>query len=81
MRRMVWAATIAMVGAVVAVSGMTPSSAATAPPSRAAAGPNVVVNGGFETGSFSGWTPGGASTSIVRSSHSGTFAAQLGSTS
>jgi hypothetical protein len=42
----------------------------------------VVTNGGFETGSFSGWTTGGAATSIAGSgAHSGTYAARLGSTS
>ena len=41
-----------------------------------------IVNGGFETGNFSGWTPSGASTSVVNSgAHSGTYAARLGSTS
>jgi hypothetical protein len=44
-----------------------------------AAAPNVIVNGGFETGTFSGWTTSGAATSIVSSGqHSGSFAAQAG---
>jgi putative Ig domain-containing protein/carbohydrate binding protein with CBM4/9 domain len=42
-------------------------------------GGNAIVNGGFENGSLSGWTTGGASSSIVSSgAHSGTYAAQLG---
>ena len=41
--------------------------------------PNPIVNGGFETGSYSGWTTAGTAT-ISTASHSGTYAAQLGST-
>jgi hypothetical protein len=40
---------------------------------------NPIVNGGFETGDFTGWTRSGT-TSISTVAHSGTYAAQLGST-
>jgi len=39
-----------------------------------------IVNGGFETGDFAGWATTGV-TAIVSTSHSGAFAAQVGSTS
>ena len=39
-----------------------------------------VTNGGFEAGSFASWTTSGTA-SVVTTSHSGTYAAQLGGTS
>ncbi len=47
-----------------------------------AAATNPIVNGGFEAGSLSGWTASGATSAVTTSTpHSGTYAAQLGSTS
>jgi hypothetical protein len=45
-----------------------------------ATGGSGITNGGFETGSLSGWTSAG-STSVVTGGHSGTYAARAGSTS
>ncbi len=42
--------------------------------------PAGITNGGFETGSLSGWTSTG-STSVVGGGHSGTYAARVGSSS
>jgi pseudomonalisin len=43
-------------------------------------GGSGVTNGGFETGSFSGWTVTGVTAVNAAAKHSGSFGAQLGST-
>ena len=42
--------------------------------------PNAIANGGFETGSLSSWTAAGT-TSVSTASHTGSYAAQAGSSS
>ena len=56
------------------------SGAAPPPPPPPPPPPNPIVNGGFESGTLSGWTPGGAATSVVSGGHSGSYSARLGTT-
>jgi hypothetical protein len=52
-----------------------PTPTPTPPPSGG------VTNGGFETGSFSGWTTSGQATSISTTAHTGSYSGMAGSTS
>jgi hypothetical protein len=52
----------------------TPTPTPTPPPTSG------FTNGGFETGSFSGWTTGGQATSISTTAHSGSYAGMAGAT-
>ncbi len=45
------------------------------------AGGGGIVNGGFETGNFSGWTAAGTTAVVNSGAHSGTYAARVGGTS
>jgi cell division septation protein DedD len=73
-------------GATPAASGFARDDAATARTIGAVhplAAQNVVVNGGFETGSLSGWTSVGGTTGapkITTAAHTGSYAAFMGTT-
>lgn len=41
-------------------------------------GTNLVTNGGFETGNFSGWTQAVGSTAVTNFPHTGSFSARIG---
>ena len=69
----------------ITITGTAPSATHTATYTLTVTGgptSNAIVNGGFETGNLTGWTQDSGSSSVVTSpTHSGGFAALVGSTS
>jgi hypothetical protein len=65
---------------VTGTEGTATHSASVAVTVTSSGGGGGITNGGFETGSFSGWTTSGAHTAIVTTSHSGAYAAMAGNT-
>jgi subtilase family serine protease len=65
----------------ITVTGTGGSTTHTATVSLTVTAPGgALTNGGFETGSFSGWTTTGTAAVNTAAKHSGTYGAQLGST-
>jgi hypothetical protein len=77
------AASAATGNSTITVTGTGGSKTHTAAVALTVTAPNTnpIVNGGFETGNFTGWTTSGAASSVIAgAAHSGNFGAQLGAT-
>jgi hypothetical protein len=59
-------------------AGNTHATTVTVTVTAAAGG---IINGGFETGNFTGWTTAGSTAIVTSPTHGGTYAARVGSTS
>jgi serine protease len=69
--------------ATVTASDSTPASGSTSfswAVGTSGGGGNAIVNGGFESGSLSGWTSSGITSVTTSGPHSGSYAAQVGDT-
>ncbi|MGE5292315.1 MAG: putative Ig domain-containing protein [Micromonosporaceae bacterium] len=76
------AGTYSVTAAATDTTGASGSAVFTWTINSGAGGSNAITNGGYETGSLSGWTSSGRVTGVTSSGpHSGSFAALLGSTS
>ncbi|MFG2848705.1 TIM-barrel domain-containing protein [Kitasatospora sp. NPDC048296] len=53
---------------------------ATGTPATSGGGSSPITNGGFESGSLTGWTTTGTASVVASGAHSGTYAAQVGAT-
>ncbi|WP_412543333.1 M28 family peptidase [Longispora sp. K20-0274] len=63
-----------------AAGNVSPASAAVNARTQPGGGGGAVVNGDFETGNLTGWTPTGTAGTVSSGAHGGSYAVRLGST-